>query len=108
MTHASHAVVLLAEGRKVRTKLSDNGIPSETIRHLEHGHNPVKILPARCLTKIYEHLGVNKKMGLTGRPPHTLGVIETSQLYSYALHSQHVFAFTPQVCVCSVLGDIWV
>lgn len=103
--------MLLAESRKIRMKLSDSGIPSETIRHLEHSHtNPVKILPARCLTKIYEHLGVSKKMGLTGRPPHMLGVIATSQLYSYVLHSQHVFAFTPQVhakqCFTSWLAQI--
>lgn len=94
-------MVVLAEDHNLRNKLNAVGVPSETIRHIEHSHtHPVKILPARYLIKIYEHLGVNKKMGLSGRPPHILGVIATSQLYSYALHAQHLFAFTPQVRVC--------
>lgn len=93
--------MLLAEDHKLRNQLNLMGIPSETIRHVEHSHShPVKILPARGLMKIYEHLGVNEKMGLSGRPPHMLGVIATSQLYSYALQSQHLFAFTPQVGEC--------
>ncbi len=91
-------VVVLAENHRLRTRLRSIGIKAETIHQVEHSHEqPVKILPFRNLMKIYERLGVSKKMGLTGRPQHMLGVIATSQLYSYALHSQHMFAFTPQV-----------
>ena len=91
-------VVVLAEDYKLCSRLKKIGILAETIQQVEHTRShPVKILPFRHLMKIYEHLGVSKKMGLTGRPPHMLGVIATSQLYSYALHSQHMFAFTPQV-----------
>lgn len=89
----------MAEDRNLRNQLNKMGIPSETIHRVEHSHTmPVKILPARLLMKIYKHLGVSKKMGLTGRPLHMLGVIATSQLYSY---SQHVFGFTPQACKTS-------
>lgn len=92
--------MLLSEDNKLRRSLRHVGIPTETIHHVEHEHrNPVKILPAKYLIKVYERLGVSKKMKLSGRPPHMLGVIATSQLYTYSYHTHHMVAFTPQVCV---------
>ncbi len=79
----------------MRHKLRHAGITTETISHLENQHSqPVKILPAKYLIKVYKRLGVSSKMGLTGRPPHMLGVIATSQLYT---HSHQTIVFTPQV-----------
>ncbi len=86
---------MLSEDSKMRHKLRQVGISTETIRHLEREHkHPVKILPAKYLIKVYERLGVSQKMGLSGRPPHMLGVIATSQLYT---HSNQTVVFTPQV-----------
>ena len=88
-------VVLLSEDNKMRHSLRTAGIHTETIRHIENDHkHPVKILPAKYLIKVYEKLGVSKKMQLSGRPPHMLGVIATSQLYT---HSIQTVVFTPQV-----------
>ena len=98
------AVVLLAEDRKLHSNLKVMGITTDTIHHAEHNrHFPVKILPARYLGMVYQKLGVCDKISLSGRPQRKLGVIATSQLYSYPYHSrQMVAAFTPSVSLVYV------
>lgn len=86
-------VVLLAEDQQLCAQLKKRNIHTETIRRVERNPTyPVKILPAKYLTSVYSHLGVSKKMNLTGRPPHVVGVIGTSQLYKV---QGTMFAFTP-------------
>ena len=99
-TH-THTVVLLAEDRKLHTHLKKLGITTDTIHHCEHNRRyPVRILPARYLGNVYQKLGICEKIGLSGRPRRKLGVIATSQLYSYSYHSrQMMVAFTPSVSV---------
>ena len=51
-------VVLLSEDRNLCSQLNKKGIRTETIRRVEKDtNNPVKVLPARYLTKMYKQLG---------------------------------------------------
>jgi phosphorylase kinase alpha/beta subunit len=87
-------IVLLSEDRKMCSYLKNRGITTETVKRVEHDPSfPVKILPARYLAKLYQELGVSQKMGLSGRPMQSVGVVGTSQLYR--IH-EAVVAFTPQ------------
>jgi phosphorylase kinase alpha/beta subunit len=94
-----YPVVLLAEDRKLHSHLKAMNIKTDTIHHAEHNHHcPVRVLPARYLGRVYKKLGICEKVSLTGRPHRKLGVIATSQLYSYYYHSrQMMVAFTPSV-----------
>lgn len=92
--------MLLAEDTKLHRHLKSLGINTDTIHHAEHNrHCPVRILPARYLGRVYQKLGICEKISLTGRPRRKLGVIATSQLYSYSYHSRQMVAFTPSVSV---------
>lgn len=87
-------VVLLSEDRKMSSALKRRGVAAETVHRVELDPSfPIKILPARYLSKLYQELGVSVKMGLSGRPMESVGVIGTSQLYR--IH-EAVVAFTPQ------------
>ena len=97
-TH-THTVVLLAEDRTLHNHLKAHGVKTDTIHHCEHNRRlPVRVLPARYLGNVYQKLGICEKIRLSGRPRRKLGVIATSQLYSYSYHSrQMMVAFTPSV-----------
>ena len=41
---------------------------------------PVQIWPPKELVKVYEHLGVNDKLGLRGRPNRPIGALGTSKV----------------------------
>ena len=107
------AVVLLAEDRKLHSHLKAMNIKTDTLHHAEHNrHCPVRVLPARYLGRVYKKLGICEKVSLTGRPHRKLGVIATSQLYSYSYHSrQMMVAFTPSVsgigCFKSTCRMLW-
>lgn len=42
---------------------------------------PVQIWSSTQLIKIFQELGVNEKIGLTGRPPRPIGSLGTSKVY---------------------------
>ncbi len=51
-------VVVLSEDRGLCVQLNKKGVRSETIKRVERDHdNPVRVLPASYLTKIYKQLG---------------------------------------------------
>ncbi|XP_047111572.1 probable phosphorylase b kinase regulatory subunit alpha isoform X2 [Schistocerca piceifrons] len=82
-------VVILAESDDIREKLAQHDITVQTIAEVA----PIEVQPARVLSHLYTYLGRNKKLGLTGRKSHDVGILSTSKLYS--LHDR-IFAFTPQ------------
>lgn len=83
-------VALLAEDELVRTQLQKLDVPVQVTQHV----NPIQVLPARILSSMYQKLGNNSKLGLTGRPNYNIGVLGTSMLYNVG---NSILAFTPQI-----------
>lgn len=50
-------VALIAEDEEVKELLASNGIESQTVEEVA----PVRILPAKCLVRIYNKLGIHTK-----------------------------------------------
>lgn len=56
---SSFSVVLLSEDHNMCSQLKKRGVATETVRRAEHDPSfPIKILPARYLTKLYQELGM--------------------------------------------------
>ncbi|XP_035712716.1 probable phosphorylase b kinase regulatory subunit beta isoform X2 [Folsomia candida] len=70
-------VVLIAESHRLQAMLATYGIQAQTPVEVE----PVQIWPPSQLVKVHEYLGVNKKLGLKGRPPRPVGALGTSKVY---------------------------
>ncbi|VDP03041.1 unnamed protein product, partial [Soboliphyme baturini] len=70
-------VALIAESQKLQALLSTYGITCQTPRQVE----PVQIWPSSQLVKVFEGLGNNSRLGLTGRPPRPIGALGTSKIY---------------------------
>ncbi|XP_069757775.1 phosphorylase b kinase regulatory subunit beta isoform X6 [Narcine bancroftii] len=70
-------VSLIAESQRLQVFLNTFGIQTQTPQQVE----PIQIWPQQELVKAYLHLGVNKKLKLSGRPNRPIGCIGTSKLY---------------------------
>ncbi|KAK6109710.1 Glycosyl hydrolases 15 family protein [Brugia pahangi] len=70
-------VVLIAESSRLQMMLSTYGIDTQTPHDLE----PVKIWPSWRMVKVFESLGKNEKMGLSGRPGRPFGPLNTSKIF---------------------------
>ncbi|XP_076448759.1 LOW QUALITY PROTEIN: phosphorylase b kinase regulatory subunit beta-like [Babylonia areolata] len=70
-------VVLIAESVRLQQLLATYGIQTQTPHQVE----PIQIWSPKELTKAYSHLGVNNKLGLSGRPSRPFGVLSTSKIY---------------------------
>lgn len=70
-------VVLIAESEKLQAQLETYGIMTQTSHQVE----PIQIWPTQELVKVYEHLGVQKNLGLSGRPNRPIGALATSKMY---------------------------
>ena len=89
-------MALLCENPSLKKDMKVEGIEVETIHEAcLTASAPMSILPAKALSSAYQHLGVSKKMSLTGRPQHKMGILGTSQMYNIL---GNFYAFTPQVC----------
>lgn len=56
---SSPSVVLLSEDHNMCSQLKKRGVATETVRRAERDPSfPIKILPARYLTKLYQELGM--------------------------------------------------
>ncbi len=82
-------VVVLASNKKVQDLLGNQDIFVKTLEEV----SPIEVHPARVLSRLYEYLGRNVKLGLTGRRSRDIGILTTSKLYKI---QDKVFAFTPQ------------
>ncbi|KAL7978926.1 hypothetical protein Chor_013415 [Crotalus horridus] len=61
----------------VHVFLNTYGIQTQTPQQVE----PIQIWPQQELVKAYFHLGVNEKLGLSGRPDRPIGCLGTSKIY---------------------------
>jgi len=73
-------VTFLSQNEKVKQKLLNLGYDSQTIDEVK----PVKVLHAFQLSEIHSLLGVNKKLGLSGRPKWMPRSITTARLHILA------------------------
>ena len=69
-------VVLITESVRLQQMLGTYGIQTQTPRQIE----PIQIWPPGELTRAYEQLGVNHKLGLSGRPPRPIGGLGTAKV----------------------------
>jgi hypothetical protein len=69
-------VVLIAESMRLQAMMATYGIQTQTPHEVE----PVQICSSAQLVKIYQHLGVNKKLGIEGRPSRPIGALGTSKV----------------------------
>ncbi|XP_050425684.1 probable phosphorylase b kinase regulatory subunit beta isoform X2 [Adelges cooleyi] len=70
-------VVLIAESMRLQAMMATYGIQTQTPHEVE----PVQIWSSTELVKVYKHLGVNKKLNLSGRPLRPIGALGTSKMY---------------------------
>ncbi|XP_067853013.1 phosphorylase b kinase regulatory subunit alpha, skeletal muscle isoform isoform X2 [Heptranchias perlo] len=82
-------VVIMAETKGIKEVLVKHGINVQTVTEVF----PIRVQPARILSRIYARLGRNKRMMLTGRPYRHMGILGTSKLY---IIRDEIFSFTPQ------------
>ncbi|KAK3555692.1 hypothetical protein QTP86_029081, partial [Hemibagrus guttatus] len=82
-------VSILAETEEIQRLLQSQGIDSETLEDV----HPIRVQPSRVLSHIYARLGRNQRLGLTGRPYRSIGVLGTSKFY---IIRNTIFSFTPQ------------
>ncbi|XP_078525491.1 phosphorylase b kinase regulatory subunit beta isoform X1 [Lissotriton helveticus] len=70
-------VALIAESQRLQVFLNTYGIQTQTPQQVE----PIQIWPQQELVKAYLHLGINDKLGLSGRPDRPIGCLGTSKIY---------------------------
>nr|XP_023411445.1 phosphorylase b kinase regulatory subunit beta isoform X4 [Loxodonta africana] len=68
-------VALVAESQRLQVFLNTYGIQTQTPLQVE----PIQIWPQQELVRAYFHLGVNEKLGLSGRPDRPIGCLGTSK-----------------------------
>ncbi|KAG0215970.1 hypothetical protein BGX33_000668 [Mortierella sp. NVP41] len=81
-------VVLLAEDAHLQSMLSMYGLETQTIDQV----HPITVSQPQGLKEVYGALGMNAKLGLSGRPKRPVGSLGTSRLYRV---QGHLYAFTP-------------
>ena len=82
-------VVVLAEDSVVQNMLAEEGISVQTTKQI----SPIRVQPARMLSKLYTFLGRSTKLGLSGRRSLDVGILATSRVYKI---QGKTFIFTPQ------------
>ncbi|XP_039359667.1 phosphorylase b kinase regulatory subunit beta isoform X1 [Mauremys reevesii] len=70
-------VALIAESQRLQVFLNTYGIQTQTPQQVE----PIQIWAQQELVKAYFHLGINDKLGLSGRPDRPIGCLGTSKIY---------------------------
>lgn len=70
-------IVLIAESMRLQAMMATYGIQTQTPHEVE----PVQIWSSNQLVNVYQHLGVNKKLKLNGRPMRPVGALGTSKVY---------------------------
>ncbi|XP_018908570.1 probable phosphorylase b kinase regulatory subunit beta isoform X2 [Bemisia tabaci] len=70
-------IVLIAESMRLQAMMATYGIQTQTPHEVE----PVLIWSSNQLVQVYKHLGINDKLGLSGRPARPIGALGTSKVY---------------------------
>ncbi|GGX39517.1 glycoside hydrolase family 15 protein [Saccharospirillum salsuginis] len=86
---ATVIVGVLAENETARERLTAEGLFAETQDELD----PVRVLPPLELARVFNVVGQNRRLGLTGRPQRRPRSLATAQLYHLAGES---CVFLPQ------------
>ncbi|KAI6223548.1 Phosphorylase b kinase regulatory subunit [Aphelenchoides fujianensis] len=66
-----------ARAPQLQMLLATYGIPSQTPHEVE----PVSIWPSWRMVKVFEHLGKDARLKLSGRPPRPFGPLNTSKIF---------------------------
>jgi phosphorylase kinase alpha/beta subunit len=70
-------IALVAEDEQLQSELEACGIASQTLAQLK----PVQLYEAQALSELYQHVGANAKLKLSGRPLRRLRSLTTSRLF---------------------------
>ena len=70
-------IVVIAESRRLQASLSTYGVITQTPDEIE----PVQIWSQWDMVKVFERLGNNSRLGLSGRPARPIGALGSSKLY---------------------------
>ncbi|KAI0226124.1 hypothetical protein L0F63_004762 [Massospora cicadina] len=81
-------VILLSETTRLKKHLATFGVETQTLEEIR----PIAVGPPVALVEIYATLGMNAKLGLSGRPKRPIGTLGTSRLYRI---KGQLYAFTP-------------
>ncbi|KAL1919737.1 uncharacterized protein VTP21DRAFT_1668 [Calcarisporiella thermophila] len=81
-------VVLLSENQALQETLRTYGLETQTLDEV----SPVTVFPPNTLRDVYAALGMNQKLGLSGRPKRPVGTLATCRLYRM---QGKLYAFTP-------------
>jgi len=76
-------VVLISESVRLQQMLGTYGIQTQTPHQIE----PMQIWPPSELVRAYEQLGINSKLGLSGRPSRPIGGLGTAKIYRACGHT---------------------
>ncbi|KAK9727373.1 hypothetical protein K7432_001905 [Basidiobolus ranarum] len=90
-THYADTVVqiaLVAEDSTLQSQLATYGLETQTFEQV----SPITISPPTALKEVYTTLGMNEKLGLSGRPGSPIGTLGTSKIYRV---QGQLHAFTP-------------
>ncbi len=70
-------IALVAEDKVLQAELESCGVATQTLDQL----NPIQLYEAQELSKLYQHIGANEQLKLTGRPLRRLRSLTTSRLF---------------------------
>ncbi|XP_065647603.1 phosphorylase b kinase regulatory subunit beta isoform X3 [Hydra vulgaris] len=70
-------VCLISQNENLQANLATYGIETQTPKEIE----PIVICAPQELVRVYEELGKNQKLNLSGRPVRPLGALGTSKIY---------------------------
>ncbi|RCI02792.1 hypothetical protein CU098_004590 [Rhizopus stolonifer] len=83
-------IVLLSESEELQKTLSNYGLETQTVEQISSSFT---VMPPQTLVDVYNALGQNQKLGLSGRPNRPIGTLTTSRLYRI---QGQIYCFTPQ------------
>lgn len=69
-------IALISESPQLQMRLATYGISTQTPHEVE----PVQIWPSWRMVKVFESLGYDERMNLSGRPPRPFGPLNTSKV----------------------------
>ncbi len=70
-------IALIAENQELQALLAEYGIASQTLAQID----PIQVRSATELAAVYQQIGLNPKLGLTGRPVRRLRSLMTAQVF---------------------------
>ncbi|MGL4609869.1 MAG: glycoside hydrolase family 15 protein [Trueperaceae bacterium] len=70
-------LALVVEDKTLQETLANQGIPNETLEQIR----PIRLERASQITRAYEQIGRNEKLGLSGRPSRRLLSLSTSRIF---------------------------